>query len=339
MLFDNSHLQCPRLWNDLADDGESGVACFACMTRLPNVISLDTLDALAGCDHLQIFMTKSIRLPIEKFWAQHVYPTFAQKVVFHMLYFVLFTYFAVYAQTDDQTLENQAWELVVSAILVVGALNNWYLELKQFRRWGLKYFVDPANWFDQLNAVGVICTIFVKVVMLMQPSLQINWLFSPAAAMTIFVLGIKILFHLRGFEETSFLVTMLLRVTRDLRGFILIFSAMWVTFASIFSVLGGPGIFSSALSAPEFTFRMMLGDFEIKDPGNQCDQNDENAELSSEDVGVDVDGDDGDGNFDGYNASAARKYMWDVFLLALVLGSYIILLNLMCVVLFKLSTL
>ena len=68
--------------------------------------------------------------------------------------------------------------------------------------------------------------------------------------------GRKVLFHLRGLEGTSFLVTMLSQVLVDLWGFAIIFTVLFGVLAVIFSVLKG---YESFGESAEFTCASSIG--------------------------------------------------------------------------------
>ena len=69
----------------------------------------------------------------------------------------------------------------------------------------------------------------------------------PVSAVTVTLLGFGCLFHLRGVEATSFLITMLIRVVADLHGFAMISFILWVVLTCCFLVLGGLGSIGSSM--------------------------------------------------------------------------------------------
>ena len=80
--FDDPDNRCPWLWSKLAyqksDNEEDVVDMRACVTRVPHVVSVHTLEALlqAGHSTLDIFKSEHIRLPVTTFWFLYVFGEF-----------------------------------------------------------------------------------------------------------------------------------------------------------------------------------------------------------------------------------------------------------------------
>ena len=81
--FDDPENRCPWLWSELAykketDDEEDIVDMRACVTRVPHVVSVHTLEALLQARHstLDIFKSDHIRLPVTTFWFLYVFGEF-----------------------------------------------------------------------------------------------------------------------------------------------------------------------------------------------------------------------------------------------------------------------
>ena len=79
-------------------------------------------------------------------------------------------------------------------------------ESRQLSRVGCrKYIRNPWNWVDVIGTLGV----YVSSILFVTGRKM--WA-RPVAAWTVMCLFLGVLFHLRGLERTSFLVTMLMKV-------------------------------------------------------------------------------------------------------------------------------
>jgi hypothetical protein len=127
--------------------------------------------------------------------------------------------------------ENEPATVFVRVLMLAWSLISLGLEVFQLSREGVsKYFLDGWNWIDIASIAGVMSSVGLEW-------MKHNHLERLIAALTVTILGWKVLFHLRGVERTSFLVTMSAQVIIDLWGFGSIFLILWLVLAVIFSVL------------------------------------------------------------------------------------------------------
>ena len=141
----------------------------------------------------------------------------------------MFTVNLVSRNGDDH--QNEPATMCVRALMLAWALTSLGLEIFQMSREGFsKYFLDGWNWIDIASIAGVMSSVGLEW-------MKHNHLERLIAALTVTILGWKVLFHLRGVERTSFLVTMSAQVIIDLWGFGSIFLILWLVLAVIFSVL------------------------------------------------------------------------------------------------------
>ena len=92
--------------------------------------------------------------------------------------------------------------MFVRVLMLAWSLISLGLEVFQLSREGVsKYFLDGWNWIDIASIAGVMSSVGLEW-------MKHNHLERLIAALTVTILGWKVLFHLRGVERTSFLVTM-----------------------------------------------------------------------------------------------------------------------------------
>ena len=73
-----------------------------------HVIHLETLQALLDCNCLALFASKSISLPIEQFWIQHVRRTFYGQFLAHVILLVSFAFYNTIRQRNKADRLRQA---------------------------------------------------------------------------------------------------------------------------------------------------------------------------------------------------------------------------------------
>ena len=283
-MFDDSNFECPSLWIPFASSSYTNAAdaelvdCTACITKLPHVIHFETLKALVDCRSLAIFVSKNVRLPIEAFWFHVVYRSFRQKFILHVLLTVVFVAYVNVARHNDEILPYVDFlefaEYGMAAILIFSVCFIAMNECRQLRSLGFRtYVIDPSNWCDVISIVAVVGCVFQT---------SRGYSNDTTAAPTMFVHGIKLLFFLEGFEQTSFVVKMLFNAVMDLRGFGFVFLCLYILAVAIFRSLLKGEIAAEGLG--ELTFRMMLGDLEVADDigSTECMLDDENGTTADD---------------------------------------------------------
>lgn len=305
-------------------DLHDGVDCAACVTRLPHVTTEQVLSALVACQHPSIMLNEHIRRPVTTFWSvsvlsehsrrlcvpvcfhltisrcavrlpnkryKYAYLPFLFGLLLHISYSVIF----MLAHGRVRNMPSQSTFITLNVLLVLMTTRRARLEFIQLRKSGLRRYLRSVwNWLDIASNVAVYsCSlpyVFPYVLYLFggeQPNTdELNGgLVLSLKAMTHMSLFVSLLFHMRGLEQTSFLVTMLGKVVKDLYGFAAIFVALWACFTydapcplcvcmSTYSmyqhsinvqcchrcIFASLGAYETWHDSGEYTFRAMIGD-------------------------------------------------------------------------------
>ena len=251
--LDDPVWNCPRLWQPYKDD--QGVDCQVSRMRLPGVTTSGVLRALqSACatKHPEVFVTSNIGNPIDKIWFEHVYWAFLSRLIRYNLFsLIFFTAFMAENLRESEGDSNgpTTGQMFLSVVLLVFMLHFLVIELRQIGRSVSyrSYFGDVWNTLQCGSLAGVAASILLHVLGRQEHARKIS-------AITVFSLGIGSLYHLRGLEATSFLITMLFRVIVDLGGFALISIIFGVVISCTFLVLGGFDTFGDSAMA---TFEMV----------------------------------------------------------------------------------
>lgn len=296
---DDPETGCPRLWCHLAAEQDTSddwrVAVRACVTRVPHVVSFDVVEALDKCHEYNhtIFLSEHIHLPLTAFWYEKVFH-------WYLLRLCTFSLFAFCFSVCE------LWELylvqpigVMIALWIWVACNLVLIEWGQYTRMGWdRYWRDWGNRLDLFGSFAVWLAALLRAVG--------HNVASEVAAMAVLALGLRGFLYLQIFECTNSFFFFPAQVAQEARGFAFISSVLLSVFTVLFYVLNS---YDKFLDSLQYTFRMMLGDFEGLD--------------------LHVD-DDGDG-FDSDGAAVDRltTFVYFGFILILVSIYPIFLLNLM----------
>ena len=164
---------------------------------------------------------------------------------------------------------NSIWHSFVYpsiAIMLIFATYFIANEIKQFNQKGGEYFKDVWNYIDIIPPVGI----YVISVMILLNLFRIevnNELQRTINSFITFFMWFKLLYFLRIFKTTGYLIGMILEVVKDMRHFFLVLLVTIIAFASSFLAISlgndeANQFTTSNLDATIFTYRMVLGDFD-----------------------------------------------------------------------------
>lgn len=157
-------------------------------------------------------------------------------------------------------------DLIFSLILLAFALYFLVYETTQFMIQGRSYLTSGWNYIDLLSPIGVIAILLLNF--LEDKGTNINSeLHRTIIALTTFFMWLKILYILRIFKETGYLIRAIIEVIYSMRIFLLILFLTAVLFGDSFLKLSmgskiNDEFINSFPNAIMYGYRMILGDFD-----------------------------------------------------------------------------
>ena len=182
--------------------------------------------------------------------------------------FLAFYQFVMFVVMENKD-ESSIWEsFVYPSIAIILIFATYFIanEIKQFTQKGGEYFMDVWNYIDIIPPVGiyVICIMIILNIFGIEVN---NNLQRSINSFITFFMWFKLLYFLRIFKTTGYLIGMILEVIKDMRHFFLVLLVTIIAFASSFLAISlgndeANQFTTSNLDATIFTYRMVLGDFD-----------------------------------------------------------------------------
>eukprot|EP00347_Sterkiella_histriomuscorum_P022786 403337167 len=230
---------------------------------------LDLFSALAETDNPEYFNKKVVQKLIE-FNYPLVKEYLLKKLFYPFCVFLVIYQFFIFEVNEKRESEAFYGTIFYPVLAVVVLFATYFLsnEMVQLRNNGLEYFTDVWNYIDIIPPVGIFT---ISVMILMGANgVEINIHYQRSLiAIISFFMWMKLLYFLRIFRSTGYLIGMILEVIKDMRFFFVVLLITIIAFGSAFLTLSlgneeANQFTNSNVDAIIFTYRMILGDFDTE---------------------------------------------------------------------------
>eukprot|EP00347_Sterkiella_histriomuscorum_P013502 403364473 len=228
----------------------------------------DFFKALAETTHYEYFMNKAIQSFID-----FNYPLVQRHIVmvivlpfllFHAM-FVCYTNLVYEHRNEDDNYGSANWAFAIA--LLGFSCYFLYLEIRQMGNQGMAYLQSVWNYIDILSPLGVIVSQILQISEKLD--IEINQDFQRSIlALATFFMWLKILYILRIFKSTGYLIRAIVEVIFDMVIFLFILFLTVITFGDSFLRLSYGNKDEELQFIPNFFhgivygYRMILGDFD-----------------------------------------------------------------------------
>lgn len=233
--------------------------------------------ALADSENYDLFGKKAIQRLIDfnfkvvrKYTIRRLFMPFAAFLILFVTYLNV-VYEMRFSEDKDVRLFWAPIDLGFMGLLGVFSVYFLANEVKQLTNDGLAYLTSIWNFIDIIPPIGIFLMLIANII---SSFVDIdNTIERSIQAIATFFMWFKLLYFLRIFKNTGYLIRMVIVVTYDMRFFLLVLLITIAAFGdSMLSMsLGNPigdqrfiGSFTEALT---FTYRMVLGDWESSEFG------------------------------------------------------------------------
>ena len=274
------------------------VSCLHCYQEK---VGDEFFDALGACKNIQIFEFKSIQALIDYKWP------IAREYTIKMLFLPFLCYlsfFIAYSNAFNGQVEMTdsmlVGDKVISAFLYLFSIYFLQNECRQFLSSGLEYLASPWNYADFVPPVFIIVIVTMHLKIRDVYTENIDWGgLATIHSLASLLMWVKLLYFLRIFKQTGYLIRMLSEVISDMKVFLLILCIVMIAFGEAFLRLS-----------------------EMSQPDNQFILNYPLAFIYSYRLAV------GDTVTDAYNGTIQPVIVWIYFCLCLLITN-VVLLNLL----------
>jgi len=201
---------------------------------LPGLGDMDFLASLLANAPQEAFANDALGVVLRVLWETHIRKYYYFDCGLFFLSYVNWVVLVEATEGSTQSIEVNEPETATFLIFVAVAFNTLFTtkELVEGR-----YGRRPSYWRSHWNIFDVLCILcvysYTGVLILTGDSIL------PLAVVTSLLLTVKLLSYLRGFSETSWLISVLTANFRDVRGFLIILAAILAGFSVAFRVLFG----------------------------------------------------------------------------------------------------
>ncbi|CDW83468.1 wd-40 repeat protein [Stylonychia lemnae] len=196
-----------------------------------------------------------------------IYVIIVPYLVFHGI-FVCYMNLVYEHRTEDEYYQH-----VNKAICILMALFSIYFlfsEMRQLISQGFQYLSNVWNYIDLLSPIGVITFLILELLSQLEYEVNQDFLRSIMALATFFM-WLKILYVLRIFRSTGYLIRSIVEVIYDMGIFLLILFLTVTAFGDSFlrlSLGNEEGFIENFFFSIVYAYRMILGDFDTTNFGD-----------------------------------------------------------------------
>jgi hypothetical protein len=213
------------------------IALTPAVLPLPSLGDLEFLSSLLVNAPPNAFDNDAMALVLGVMWRDHVRKYFVVDCLVFVAYYASWVVLLELMFTSTSSSIPPGTNAPVSVLsLVVVGLNSLFLS-KEIIQSGFcrrkRYFLSLWNWVD---ASSILC-IYIFVLATFVSDMGVSLI--PLAVVTTLLLTVKLLSYLRGFEDTGWLISVLIANFRDVRGFLVILFSILFGFAVTFRILFG----------------------------------------------------------------------------------------------------
>mmetsp|Transcript_33876 Transcript_33876/g.24919 ORF Transcript_33876/g.24919 Transcript_33876/m.24919 type:complete len:250 (+) Transcript_33876:3741-4490(+) len=196
-----------------------------------NDISEAFFDALEEVENMDFFSTKAITKFIDFKWPLVFHYTVRKLFIPFLVYMVAYVLFMSWIYLKRY--ESLGWEYtsyVFMAILILYSLYFCFIEISQIREEGPKYLTSVWNYLDMVPPFFLLVFIPLAYEGYFEDPAHKSLEASMQGIMSLFI-WLKMLYFLRIFDQTGYLVRIIIEVIYDMRYFLMILILTFVAFA------------------------------------------------------------------------------------------------------------
>ena len=202
---------------------------------LPGLGEMDFLSCLLNHAPQQAFDNEALAVVLRVLWRKHIRKYYYFDCGLFLMFYISWVILVETVEDSKATvMQFDTPYDVKSLVFIVVALNGVFnaKELVEGR-----YGRRRAYWRSLWNIFDVVSLICVYAYTGIIIFIGESWL--PLAVLTTLLMTVKLLSYLRGFTDTSWLISVLAANFRDVRGFLIILSAIMAGFSVAFRILFG----------------------------------------------------------------------------------------------------
>ena len=231
---------------------------------IKNAVHMQMLAAFTHCCHslnsVEIFNSNVGKFSLSYAWREFGRKAHLSAMIVYLAYVALIT---VSTMTFKWLTGFEAGTVAIVVLIVLQLLMDVYFLFKEGQQFApdpYQYVLDCWNLIDILIYVGNITATIIRAV---------NWSDTPSSRVILSIVSIaawfNILYHLRAFEVTGPLVSMIIQISKDIRFLILVVVIVLVGFSQAFWLISdgiGNAPFYTFRGSLVYSFTFMLGGYD-----------------------------------------------------------------------------